>query len=223
MLLSLHLKATMMKVSDPIMFGHAVAEYYADVFAKHGAAFADTRRRSEQRHRRRLREDSVSAGRPAGCDQGGHRRGLHDAAASRDGRLEQGDHQSARSERRDHRRVDAGGDPRVGPDVGPRRQALRHDGDDPGPLLRRASIKKRSTTARRTARSTWRRWAAWRTWASWRSRRRSTAPTTRRSRSRARARSASSTPAARRSPRTTSTPATSGACARRRTCRSATG
>jgi isocitrate dehydrogenase len=40
-LLSLHLKATMMKVSDPIMFGHAVAEYYADVFAKHGAAFAD--------------------------------------------------------------------------------------------------------------------------------------------------------------------------------------
>jgi isocitrate dehydrogenase len=39
-LLSLHLKATMMKVSDPIMFGHAVSEYYADVFAKHGATFA---------------------------------------------------------------------------------------------------------------------------------------------------------------------------------------
>jgi isocitrate dehydrogenase len=36
-LLSLHLKATMMKVSDPIMFGHAVGEYYADVFAKHAA------------------------------------------------------------------------------------------------------------------------------------------------------------------------------------------
>lgn len=34
-LLSLHLKATMMKVSDPIMFGHMVKEYYAPVFEKH--------------------------------------------------------------------------------------------------------------------------------------------------------------------------------------------
>ncbi|MFA5632377.1 MAG: NADP-dependent isocitrate dehydrogenase [Porticoccaceae bacterium] len=34
-LLSLHLKATMMKVSDPIMFGHAVKVYYKDVFEKH--------------------------------------------------------------------------------------------------------------------------------------------------------------------------------------------
>ena len=38
-LLSLHLKATMMKVSDPIMFGHAVREYYKDVFDKHAATF----------------------------------------------------------------------------------------------------------------------------------------------------------------------------------------
>ena len=38
-LLSLHLKATMMKVSDPIMFGHAVRTYYKDVFAKHAAVF----------------------------------------------------------------------------------------------------------------------------------------------------------------------------------------
>eukprot|EP00948_MAST-09A_sp_MAST-9A-sp1_P003293 g3293.t1 len=35
-MLSLHLKATMMKVSDPIMFGHAVKVYYKDVFEKHG-------------------------------------------------------------------------------------------------------------------------------------------------------------------------------------------
>ncbi len=34
-LLSLHLKATMMKVSDPIMFGHCVSVYYKDVFDKH--------------------------------------------------------------------------------------------------------------------------------------------------------------------------------------------
>ena len=35
-LLSLHMKATMMKVSDPKIFGHVVSVYYADVFAKHG-------------------------------------------------------------------------------------------------------------------------------------------------------------------------------------------
>ena len=39
-LLSLHLKATMMKVSDPIMFGHAVEVFYEDVFAKHAAELA---------------------------------------------------------------------------------------------------------------------------------------------------------------------------------------
>ncbi|MGI9261550.1 MAG: NADP-dependent isocitrate dehydrogenase, partial [Woeseiaceae bacterium] len=38
-LLSLHLKATMMKVSDPIMFGHAVTVYYKDVFDKHAELF----------------------------------------------------------------------------------------------------------------------------------------------------------------------------------------
>ena len=38
-LLSLHLKATMMKVSDPIMFGHAVTVYYKDVFEKYASVF----------------------------------------------------------------------------------------------------------------------------------------------------------------------------------------
>jgi len=36
-LFSLHLKATMMKVSDPIMFGHCVRVFFEDVFTKHGA------------------------------------------------------------------------------------------------------------------------------------------------------------------------------------------
>jgi isocitrate dehydrogenase len=40
-LLSLHLKATMMKVSDPIMFGHAVTVYYEDVFTKHRAVLEE--------------------------------------------------------------------------------------------------------------------------------------------------------------------------------------
>ncbi len=37
LLLSLHLKATMMKISDPVMFGHAVTVFYKDVFEKHAA------------------------------------------------------------------------------------------------------------------------------------------------------------------------------------------
>jgi isocitrate dehydrogenase len=40
LLLSLHLKATMMKVSDPVMFGHAVSVYFKDVFDKHATTFA---------------------------------------------------------------------------------------------------------------------------------------------------------------------------------------
>ena len=39
LLLSLHLKATMMKVSDPVMFGHAVWVFFKDVFDKHADTF----------------------------------------------------------------------------------------------------------------------------------------------------------------------------------------
>ncbi len=38
-LFSVHLKATMMKVSDPIIFGHVVKVFFADVFAEHAATF----------------------------------------------------------------------------------------------------------------------------------------------------------------------------------------
>jgi isocitrate dehydrogenase len=40
-LLSLHLKATMMKVSDPIMFGHCVSVFYAEALEKHAEALAE--------------------------------------------------------------------------------------------------------------------------------------------------------------------------------------
>jgi len=40
-LLSLHLKATMMKISDPIMFGHCVSVYYKEAFDKHAEALAE--------------------------------------------------------------------------------------------------------------------------------------------------------------------------------------
>jgi isocitrate dehydrogenase len=39
-LFSLHLKATMMKVSDPVLFGHAVRVFFKDVLAKHAAVLA---------------------------------------------------------------------------------------------------------------------------------------------------------------------------------------
>merc|ERR1719391_339787 len=39
LMMSLHMKATMMKVSDPIIFGHCVKVYFKDVFAKHGDLF----------------------------------------------------------------------------------------------------------------------------------------------------------------------------------------
>ncbi len=39
-LFSLHVKTTMMRVSDPIIFGHCVSVYYQDVFEKHGAELA---------------------------------------------------------------------------------------------------------------------------------------------------------------------------------------
>lgn len=41
LMMSLHMKATMMKVSDPIIFGHCVKIFYKDVFAKHADLFAE--------------------------------------------------------------------------------------------------------------------------------------------------------------------------------------
>jgi isocitrate dehydrogenase len=39
-LFSLHVKTTMMKISDPILFGHCVSVFFSDVFEKHGATLA---------------------------------------------------------------------------------------------------------------------------------------------------------------------------------------
>ena len=41
LLMSLHLKATMMKVSDPVIFGHALSVFFADVFEKHAATLKE--------------------------------------------------------------------------------------------------------------------------------------------------------------------------------------
>jgi len=48
LLLSLHLKATMMKVSDPVIFGHAISVYFKSLFEKHQAVFDELDVRPEE-------------------------------------------------------------------------------------------------------------------------------------------------------------------------------
>ena len=56
LLASLHMKATMMKVSDPIIFGHAVEVYYQDAFDKHRRDLRRAGREPESRPRQRAGE-----------------------------------------------------------------------------------------------------------------------------------------------------------------------
>ena len=53
-LFSVHLKATMMKVSDPIIFGHAVRAFYPKTFARYGDVLAAAGSEPERRHGRHL-------------------------------------------------------------------------------------------------------------------------------------------------------------------------
>ena len=137
-LFSLHLKATMMKVSDPIIFGHAVRAFFAGVFDEHGDALltagaspnngvasiltALERLPADQR-------ESIEAAIAQTYETG---------AGPGDGRLRPRDHQPARAQRRDRRRLDAGDDPHVRPDVERRGRAAGRQGRDPGLQLRLA-------------------------------------------------------------------------------------
>jgi isocitrate dehydrogenase len=116
-LFSLHLKATMMKVSDPILFGLAVKVFFKDILAKHAATFAETRRRPEQRLRRPRREDRHPPRRREGRDRGRHPGRLRVRPGHRHGQLRPGHHQSPCPERRHHRRLHARDDPRLRQDV----------------------------------------------------------------------------------------------------------
>ena len=162
-LFSLHLKATMMKVSDPIIFGHAVRAFFADVFARARRRARGGRREPEPRPRERARRARAAAGRPRGGGRAGDRGHLRDGAAPGDGRLGPRHHQPARAERRDHRRLDAGHDPhargRCGTPTASRRTPRR---SSPTRATRR-STRRRSTSAASTAPSTPRRWGRRRT------------------------------------------------------------
>ena len=145
-LFSVHLKATMMKVSDPIVFGHVVRAFFPKTFAQYGETLAEGRPVPERRARRHPATGLAAL--PGGRrDQGVVRRRAGRRPGAGDGRLRQGHHQPARAVRRDRRRVDAGHDPYVGPHVGPGRPGARHPRGAAGQQLRRASTRSSSTTA----------------------------------------------------------------------------
>jgi isocitrate dehydrogenase len=110
-LFSVHLKATMMKISDPIIFGHVVRAFFPQTFSRYGEALA-------------------AAGLSANDGLGAIFAGLESlpegaeirASFDGDGRFGPGYHQLTRSERCHRRRVDAGHDPRVRTDVGSGRE-----------------------------------------------------------------------------------------------------
>ncbi len=136
-LFSVHLKATMMKVSDPIIFGHAVRAVVGDLYDTYpDARPADGLASLLSAHpEARSALDAALAAGPA----------------DRDGRLRPRHHQPARAQRRHHRRLDAGRDPHVRPDVERRGQAAGHEVRHPRLVLRRAVRRDRRAlpTARR--------------------------------------------------------------------------
>ena len=107
-----------MKVSDPIIFGHAVEAFFPALFAEHGAALEAAGISANDGLGNLL--DAVEA---LPDDERAADRGRRPARAWPTGpRLamvdsDQRHHQPARPERRHRRRLDAGHDPHVGPDV----------------------------------------------------------------------------------------------------------
>ena len=120
---SLHVKATMMKVSHPIVFGHCVRIFYKDAFAKHGKLF-DSLGVNVNNGMVDLYNKIATLPRVAARGDHGRPPRLPRAPArTGDGRFRQGHHQLPFAQRRHRRRVDAGDDPRRRQDVRRRRQA----------------------------------------------------------------------------------------------------
>ena len=134
-LFSVHLKATMMRVSDPVIFGHAVKAYFAEVFDKYGDDLAAAG----------LSANDGLASILAGLDalpNGAEIKAAFESALSAGPRLvlrqlRQGDHQPARPERRYRGRLQAGHDPQRRQAVGRGRLRGRHPRGHPRLLLRR--------------------------------------------------------------------------------------
>ena len=126
-LFSLHLKATMMKISDPVMFGHAVSVFFNDVFEKHAATFRRLGVNLNNGFGDLLREDRDPSRRQEARRSRPTSQAVYaDPAGPGDGEFRQGHHQPACAERHHHRRLHARDDPRLRADVGQGRQAPRH-------------------------------------------------------------------------------------------------
>ena len=160
-LFSVHLKATMMKVSDPIIFGHVVRAFFPKTFAEYGETLA-------------------AAGLTPNDGLGGILKGLEslpegaEIKASFEAELAEGPalamvdsdqrhHQPARAERRHRRRLDAGHDPHLRPHVGPGRPGGRHPRGPPGQQLRRRLPGRHRRLPRERRLRPRRRWARCRT------------------------------------------------------------
>ena len=96
-LLSLHLKATMMKVSDPVMFGHCVSVYFKDALEKHAEALEEIGANVNNGLADVLDKLDRLPADEEGRDRGRHRCLLRERPGSGHGRLAQGQDQPARS------------------------------------------------------------------------------------------------------------------------------
>ncbi len=136
-LLSVHLKATMMKVSDPIIFGHAVRAFFPDLFETYAAELAAAGASPNDGLGAVLGAVQSLPADQREAIEAAVKKGFEDGSGHRDGRLRQGHHQPARAERRHRRRLDAGDDPHVGPHVERRRRRAGHARRAARQLLRR--------------------------------------------------------------------------------------
>jgi hypothetical protein len=134
-LFSVHLKATMMKVSDPIIFGHVVAAFFPT--SSRSTATTSPRRRLPTTARRDLLPKIADAARGRRDQAPPSQAAYAERPGAGDGRLRQGHHQPARAERRHRRRLDAGDDPQSAARCGRRRAEHDTKAVIPDSLLRR--------------------------------------------------------------------------------------
>ena len=135
LLYSVHLKATMMKVSDPIIFGHVVKAYFADVFENYGDKIAEAGLTPNDGL------GAILAGLPSVEGGAEIADGHHGRPRSRSPpvvhELRQGPHEPPRPLRRDRGCLDARAHPQRRQALGRRRRRGRHARRHPGLLLRR--------------------------------------------------------------------------------------
>ena len=134
-LFSVHLKATMMKVSDPIIFGHAVKAYLKPLFERHGAVLDEAGVVPDNGIGELAEKIAELPGRCPRRGRAGFQRLHGNPAAHVHGQLGQGRYQPPRALRRDHRRVHAGADPGRRQGLGTRRPGTRHQVRHPGFVL----------------------------------------------------------------------------------------